>query len=330
MAIKDLNDFLAGPGSIPDVIKIEPDETKLDPAKTEGRRLRQLLTDIVESALNVAVGGTSKISRNIIVQVPGGSLGGYENNDILAQDTDQTDAWEKLLRSGGAVTYALPSATLTRTPAGTKEIGEKLNLNFALSYNQRDAGALLAAQIFRGTTMIGATNPFLLEDFVAGPVEVEFYAMAQYATGPVKSDALGNPQPTGRILAGSVKSNTIKEKGYHKIWVGPVVQAPTAGHQVRTILTGVFTNALVDGKYLILNTGTVDVRYAVVLPPDVELVSVLDLDTDVFITAAYELIDANFTGQDAGGNPVPGCSLFVMSHSVPYSLNHRHQIEVSL
>lgn len=328
MAIKTHDEFLGGPGSIPDVVKIEPDEDLVDPTRTSGRAMRTLLRDLVDTVFANLAG--AKLVRDITVNVPQGSVGGLSNDEVVPKTIEYTDLVERLLRGAGDVTYEGPIATLSRTPDRLKEIGEVIGLNFGVSFNQRDAGAMTGVKLYQNDVLLGESNPFLLEEFVVSAVPQTFRAVVSYATGPVKVNNLGEAETTGRIPAGSVPSNPVTEVGYHKIWLGPVTSAPLTGADARTLLTGVLTaNLSAEGKTT-LNTGSEAIRFAILLPPGLGLLSVRDSDSsDANLTPGYVLLNDNFTGQDANGSPVPGCSLFMLTQSVPYSSNHRHVITVA-
>ena len=62
MAVKTEEAIKTGPDSIEDIVKIEPDITKLDKFKTEGRRLRGLLVDIWDSVLALINANTEALT----------------------------------------------------------------------------------------------------------------------------------------------------------------------------------------------------------------------------------------------------------------------------
>jgi hypothetical protein len=110
---------------------------------------------------------------------------------------------------------------------------------------------------------------------------------------------------------------------FYAIFYGPVSAAPADSAAVRA-MTKRLRNA---GNVWQLNTGTVEKIFAIWLPTGRTLVSVKDLDAlNLDITASY--VSSAMSVNDAGGTSRAG-TLYVMTATVPYSTNHRHEITIS-
>lgn len=110
---------------------------------------------------------------------------------------------------------------------------------------------------------------------------------------------------------------------FFAIFYGPVASAPANSAAVRA-MTKRLRNA---GNVWQLNTGTTQNVFAFWLPDGRTLVSVKDVDAlNLDITASYATSSMNVN--DAAGTARSG-TLYVMTATVPYSTNHRHEITIS-
>jgi hypothetical protein len=92
---------------------------------------------------------------------------------------------------------------------------------------------------------------------------------------------------------------------------------------VKSLPTNEFQTA--NENTFILNTGTVEKKFQVALPPARTISEVIDLETNANITADYTLIGTvNVTDAD-GANRL--YNFYEMNLGAPYSANHRHQIK---
>lgn len=80
-------------------------------------------------------------------------------------------------------------------------------------------------------------------------------------------------------------------------------------------------------QILILNTGTTQKNFYILVAPNEDLQEVRDFDTNVVITEAFALIGL-VPVKNAAGVEVPGFQLREMINQVPYATNHRLQITV--
>lgn len=106
---------------------------------------------------------------------------------------------------------------------------------------------------------------------------------------------------------------------------GPTSSIPTNSAEVRALPSTRFNSA---SSTFELNTGAVEVNYAVALPPSKSISQVIDLDAlNADITSEY-VSQGTTSVLDAGGSSV-NYTLYVMTQAVPYSSNHRHRITLS-
>lgn len=111
---------------------------------------------------------------------------------------------------------------------------------------------------------------------------------------------------------------------YYKIFYGPASAAPANSAAVRALANNRLRNA---GNVFTMNTGTTEKIFALWLPTGRTLVSIIDRDAaDLDLTASY--VSSSLQVQDAGGTLRNG-TLYVLTNTVPYGSNHRHEITIS-
>lgn len=222
-------------------------------------------------------------------------------------------------------TYVAPSVSLF-SGQGTSglEIGQSISIPLATNFSQNDAGLQSYVIIKRGGVQIATVSPYTDNNVVISATPKVYQAEVGYNTGAVKNDTFGDPDQVGRILAGSVLSNSLSFRGYYKSFFGPLASGPANSAGAR----GLASNALTSGNLtVVLNTGTTLVRQVAVLAPGYVLDSAIDLDASGAVLT-YALINSNFTVNDFAGTPVAGFKVYERVQGVPYGTNHRHQLTI--
>lgn len=219
--------------------------------------------------------------------------------------------------------YTAPTASLSSSGALVGEIGQTLNIPLVVNFNQNDAGSVIGYQILRnGAVIDGDANHTDAAVLTTAPFVYQGKVM--YGAGNVKKNPLGNFYPTGQILAGSVMTNQITARGYYFVGYGSVSAQPTTSVQARALSSRLSNDV---SKFNLMASTVMQV---VIVPPDMELVSIVDLDAlniELFAgSGQYELRDSNFTVNNAAGVAVTGNKLYVRVQSIPYSTPHRHQV----
>jgi len=105
------------------------------------------------------------------------------------------------------------------------------------------------------------------------------------------------------------------------IFYGPSSTNPTTSTDIRNLNQRIFTNGV---NPVTLNTGNIYNIFAFAAPTGTTINEVLDLDAlNANITSNYVL--NSFSVQDFGGTNT-NYNVYVMTNAIPYSSNHRHQI----
>ncbi len=252
-----------------------------------------------------------------------GFYGTLKDNTVYVLDISPVSDVEAIIDLvTEAPTYIAPTASITNV-SQTVEKGADLSLAINTTFTQNDAGALDAISLKQDGVEIGtnATELVNLSDIQAN---IQFQSDVSYLQGPVKNNNLGNPDPTGRIEAGTVSSSIRTITARLKIFYGSVSAIPTTSAQARA-LASVFEN----DNSISINTGTVNTNFVVALPSGITITQVIDtVNANNDITEEYELVDGDFTINDAGGNPV-SYDLYAMTIAIPYSPSTIHQITLS-
>lgn len=121
-------------------------------------------------------------------------------------------------------------------------------------------------------------------------------------------------------VAGSTSDPTSSPNitGYYAFFYGVGGATPTNSAEVRAL-----TIELDVDNSFILNTGNVETKFKIILPPSRTISSVIDLTAlSADITSSYVLL-GTISVNDAGGNPHT-YNQYEMNIGVPYTVNHQH------
>lgn len=119
-------------------------------------------------------------------------------------------------------------------------------------------------------------------------------------------------------------SNVTVTARYYRFF-GPVASRPTNSAEVRALPSSAFQTS--NAQTFTLNTGNVETRFIVALPPGRTIASVTDLDAlNAVITANYVLVGTVNVNDNGGSGTARSYNLYEMTLGAPYSENHRHQI----
>lgn len=106
-------EFFSGPLSIPETVYEEPNPALLDPNLTEGRKLRRLLGNMVDTFFAIV----QKLTSNVI-----------RGNDLKVRDLTRRDAVKPLYLVIGQRCYVTNNATAAQAAAGTDNGGAEYYL----------------------------------------------------------------------------------------------------------------------------------------------------------------------------------------------------------
>lgn len=220
--------------------------------------------------------------------------------------------------------YTAPTANLTSTITQTVEIGTTLtNFTANISFTQNDAGSATGYELCRnGSNYSNNQNNVVTESNITSTIS--FVGKVSYACGATKNNNLGIPDPTGKILAGTVSSPTRTITPQLRQFWGNTTAVPATSADVRAL--GNCNYQTVNGFCLV--TGTVNKIFAVAIPSTKSISSVQDLSTFANLTSCYALINGSFTVKDAGNNDRT-YKLYAMEQAIPNPQTTNHCIILS-
>lgn len=123
--------------------------------------------------------------------------------------------------------YVQPVLSIPNLPAQFAEIGKVAPISISSLWNQNDAGNVVSMNVFKNNVSVSNTLNFN-ENLVLTNGQVSYKSSVQYNIGAVKNNIYGIPDPIGRILAGSINSNTQSIYGIYPIFFGVFEDQPIA------------------------------------------------------------------------------------------------------
>ena len=223
-------------------------------------------------------------------------------------------------------TYNAPAAGLSSTQdVNNLEVGAVISIPLTSVFYQNDGGLSSSPSIKKNGVQVAAATNYNDNNVTMSLTAIVYSASFAYAQGNVKNNLIGVPDPTGRIAAGSVISNTLSYQGYHAVWFGPAAAEAANSADARG-LTKQLTSA---GNQVHLQTGTVYNTFQIIIPDGLSILSVLDNTTHVDITADYALKTSAFVVNDAAGVAINNYKKYVKFNPAgAYLANHEHIITI--
>lgn len=223
-------------------------------------------------------------------------FGKYTNGQTVPAASSAFEQYKSSWTNIPAPTYLTPIATLTSTPSTSGlEVGQTLNVNLPLSFNQRNGGAETAREIRKNGVVLGATTDMI----VISTTPISYLGNISYAQGAVLNNQAGIPDPNGRINAGNVNSNTINYVGSYFNFFGVGVIAINSA-QVRALAGKTTANTFT----LTIPAGQTQASFAYpatkadIVHSSVKYVEGFNSDVGNTFTKSF------FNVNDAGGAPV--------------------------
>lgn len=255
------------------------------------------------------------------------NFGKYGHNDVVPAAVSQHEQIKEAFQVVTQPTWTNPTISLTANEAVNqeREVGETLNFTFGNSYTANDGGVLNSVVYKKNNTPLNDGNQNDTDTIILSETPVSYIVTGSYAAGsgtkPTNPPTTPVPNP---IAAGDVDSSPRSYRGYNPVFFGSTAANNTTGTAVRSNLTKRLTN---DGNVWNLDSGIVHNIFEFWLHEDETLVSVIDLDaSNANITSDY--LAVSFQVPDANGTLMNG-TLYRKIQSVPYTVNHRHQITKS-
>lgn len=223
-------------------------------------------------------------------------------------------------------TYYAPTVSLTPAITQTVEMGTTLG-SFAanITFTQNDAGAATGYELCRNGSLCStsATNTITGETNITSAIS--YVGKVSYACGITKCNNIGIPDPTGKILAGTISSTRTITPVLRQFW-GNAASVPTTSANVRALGNCNYCGT----NTFSLTTGTVNCVFAFAVPNTKSKVCVIDVgNLGADITGCYVLCGGgSFVVCDIGGNP-HNYNVYVMQTAIPYPASTTHAITIS-
>lgn len=223
-------------------------------------------------------------------------------------------------------TYYAPTVSLTPAITQTVEMGTTLGSFTAdITFTQCDAGAANGYELCRNGSLCSssATNTITGETNITSVIS--YVGKASYDCGATKNNNLGIPDPTGKILAGTISSTRTITPVLRQFW-GNAASVPATSADIRAL--GCCNFCGTNG--FCLCTGTINTVFAFAVPNTKTKLSVSDIcNLGADITSCYVLNGGgSFVVCDAGGNS-HNYNVYVMQTAIPYPTATCHCIIVS-
>jgi hypothetical protein len=150
-----------------------------------------------------------KFTKNITLNIASGkSLGKYQNGATIPAAGKTLDEFLfDISTETIPPTYTSPTVRLNPNTNQTVEIGTDPGIILLRNvYTQNDGGAVITTTYFKNDVSLGSASTNAPGSILSN---LTYKVNVAYAQGPVKNDNLGNPDPTGRIAAGTITSGYI-------------------------------------------------------------------------------------------------------------------------
>ena len=156
------------------------------------------------------------------------TLGKYANGSTIPTKGKTLDEFlEDIVTESVPPIYVSPSVTISSNKSTTYEIGSNVGtVNLSNNYTKNNGGNVNTTTYFKNTASLGANVNF--DNIPSLTSSVTYYVKVNYDAGPVLNDNLGNPYPTGQILAGSVNSSNLTITPFaYKYYSASATNSPT-------------------------------------------------------------------------------------------------------
>ena len=274
-------------------------------------------------------GNTTTVDSITDLTVAGVTVGGYNSGDDIPAGTSVDTILRHMLIKSIPPIYTNP--TLTLSGGGNYEAGTNVAPTLTPVWTQHDAGTQTGYTLKENGTTIytnATANAYTQSSYQLGDLTNSYVGNVAYATGPIKNDNLGNPYPTGQIMAGNINSNTVNVVGQRKLFYAADTGSttPTTSADVR-ILANSYLNP-VNGYSLTLNIASGTTRIVIAYPATLEDVSSIKYvelgNAEVKDTFVKTLVNVE------GANSFTAISYKVFTYlpSVPFGANATYNVTI--
>ncbi len=227
-----------------------------------------------------------KFTENFTVNFPNNNSG-LPNGTSLTTEDDVETAFRTFLRKASPAVYIAPQVGISASPSiRSFEVGTEIDVVIDTSFVQNDAGAVSAIAIKKDGLTVGTSEPYTEEGLIIGNSDIKYKAAYTYAQGPIKNNTLGEPDPSGRISAGTLETNEIIFSGFRNAFIGFILADGSSA---------------IRGLPIVWSNATEGTSLSVNVPSGAQRVSIFFKDTirDLFRVLYVDDSNKNITGNFA-------------------------------
>lgn len=219
------------------------------------------------------------------------TLGGIADGDTYLAGTLIETVLVDLLTVAVHPIYIAPTVTLTGFNNQDVEIGVTISPSLTINFTANDSGGAIAQRLYRNSTVLSTATNYTDANYTVPLGLTEYSAQVDYAQGAVKNNNLGDPDPSGRILAGTITSNSILVHGYKNAFYQAITSAvPTTSAGVRA-LTGKLLNPAGKDFIIDIPVGTVNVVFAIPAELTLQYVQYIELsNSDIQMAFTQQVV----------------------------------------
>ncbi|MBS7565074.1 hypothetical protein KHS38_11725 [Mucilaginibacter sp. Bleaf8] len=261
-------------------------------------------------------------------------VGAVTQGATLAKGTNFTQAMKAFAYKVYYPILNLPKFSLSHQEPAQIEVGTVLTVDLVFNFDRGKIQATWPGGVdmpivgeatgYRfwnadesGFQIVGGTN-YQKQNYMVLPGANSFKADVIYNAGPQPKDSKGN-NFGGAMQAGISDKVSASFTGLYKHFWSAVGANPATAAEGR-----LGNSAWSTANTFTVATGITLTRWAVIIAPGKKVAKVMDTTTNNDITTEYQLLDSNFSVNDAGGSPVFGFKLYVKSQSGTYDSSHDH------
>lgn len=228
-----------------------------------------------------------------------------------------------------------PSVNLTSTSMGAKEVGTRLVPNYNASLNagnyQFGPNTNVTATSWSvsdtkggiSDTASGNFNELLIED----DTNYSITATVQHSEGAIPLTNLGNPFPSGKIIAGSKTKTLGSITGYRNSFYGTITNKNELNSSVIRSLSK-SNRALSNGATFNITIPIGALRVVIAYPATLrDLTSVLDVNgLNANITSSFKNIRLNIEGNNSYSPKE--YKIYYLDYAAPYDTNNTYKVTI--
>lgn len=189
-------------------------------ATNDGRMAKEHVAMLLDHEFRISQlearppGGGGALVNPITIKGIAPNVLGKNSGWTWAAGTPQETVLRDILTKFNPANYTMPGLSISKNAPDTIMVGDEVGVVITGAFSQGDAGSLVTMRHRAGGTVFSTANPssvYTLLFTAAGALD--FQSSADYAQGPVKNNADGDPDPSGQIQAGTVTSGVQTIRG---------------------------------------------------------------------------------------------------------------------